>query len=63
MWDYESDQPHTQHTTNPVPFILVSDIHKRLHKRESLEDIAPTILDLMGLEKPDVMSGESLLVK
>ncbi len=63
MWDYEAEQPHTQHTTNPVPFILVSDIHSKLHKRESLEDIAPTILDLMGLEKPAVMSGESLLVK
>jgi 2,3-bisphosphoglycerate-independent phosphoglycerate mutase len=61
MWDYTNNQPHTQHTTNPVPFILVSDIKCKLHKRESLEDIAPTILELMGINKPKVMSGESLI--
>ncbi|MEO6728651.1 MAG: 2,3-bisphosphoglycerate-independent phosphoglycerate mutase [Candidatus Dojkabacteria bacterium] len=62
MWDYENNQPHTQHTTSPVPFILVSDIKCKLDKRESLEDIAPTILDLMGLEKPGVMTGTSLVI-
>jgi 2,3-bisphosphoglycerate-independent phosphoglycerate mutase len=61
MWDYTNSQPHTQHTTNPVPFILISDINCKLHKRESLEDIAPTILDLMGIEKPSIMTGESLI--
>ncbi|MCA9381554.1 2,3-bisphosphoglycerate-independent phosphoglycerate mutase [Candidatus Dojkabacteria bacterium] len=63
MWDYESEQPHTQHTTNPVPFILVTDIKCKLDRKESLEDIAPTILDLMGIEKPEVMKGNTLIVK
>ncbi len=63
MWDYEANQPHTQHTTNPVPFILVSDIDCKLDKKESLEDIAPTVLDLMGLEKPEVMTGTSLIIE
>lgn len=63
MWDYKNNQPHTQHTTNPVPFILVSDINCRLARRESLEDIAPTVLELMGIEKPKVMTGESLVIE
>ncbi len=62
MWDYESGQPHTQHTTNPVPFILVSDIDCKLDRKESLEDIAPTVLDLMGIKKPEIMKGESLII-
>ncbi len=62
MWDYKSNQPHTQHTLNPVPFILVSNISCKLDRRESLEDIAPTILDLMGLQKPEIMTGNSLIV-
>jgi len=63
MWDYENDQPHTQHTTSPVPFIMVTDIKCKLHRRDSLSDIAPTILDLMGIEKPQEMTGESLIIK
>jgi 2,3-bisphosphoglycerate-independent phosphoglycerate mutase len=62
MWDYENDQPHTQHTTSPVPFILVSDINCKLDRRESLSDVAPTILDLMGLDKPEEMTGNSLII-
>ncbi len=62
MWDYKSNQPHTQHTLNPVPFILVSDINCKLDKKESLEDIAPTVLDLMGIDKPEVMTGNSLIL-
>jgi 2,3-bisphosphoglycerate-independent phosphoglycerate mutase len=61
MWDYENNQPHTQHTLNPVPFIVVSDIKCRLHPRESLEDVAPTILELMGIAKPELMTGSSLI--
>jgi 2,3-bisphosphoglycerate-independent phosphoglycerate mutase len=61
MWDYENKQPHTQHTLNPVPLILVSDINTRLKQRESLEDIAPTVLDLMGLKSPDIFTGTSLI--
>lgn len=62
MWDYENNQPHTQHTTANVPFILVSDLNCKLHRRDSLQDIAPTVLDLMGIKKPEVMGGESLIV-
>lgn len=63
MWDYENNQPHTQHTLSPVPFILISDLDCKLDPRESLSDIAPTILDLMGIKKPSVMTGESLIIK
>jgi len=63
MWDYENNQPHTQHTLSKVPFILVSDIPCRLDRRESLEDIAPTVLDLMGITKPQVMTGTSLILR
>lgn len=63
MWDLENNQPHTQHTLSKVPFILVSDLDCKLDRRESLEDIAPTILDLMKIEKPVVMTGNSLILK
>jgi 2,3-bisphosphoglycerate-independent phosphoglycerate mutase len=63
MWDYENNQPHTQHTTSPVPFILISNLECKLHRRDSLSDIAPTILDLMGIKKPAEMTGESLIIK
>lgn len=63
MWDFENNQPHTQHTTAPVPFILVSNLNVKLDPRETLADVAPTILDLMGIKKPAIMSGESLLIQ
>lgn len=62
MWDYENDQPHTQHTSSPVPLILISDIPCRLDRRESLEDVAPTILSLMGIDKPATMTGTTLVI-
>jgi 2,3-bisphosphoglycerate-independent phosphoglycerate mutase len=62
MWDEKNDQPHTQHTTAAVPFILVSDIKCKLDRKESLQDVAPTILDLMGIDKPSTMTGESLII-
>lgn len=52
--------PNTAHTTNPVPIILVDPELKSIHNGV-LADIAPTILDLMGIEKPTVMTGKSLL--
>jgi 2,3-bisphosphoglycerate-independent phosphoglycerate mutase len=52
--------PNTAHTTNPVPIILVDKELKTIHDGV-LGDIAPTILELMGVEKPDVMSQHSLL--
>ena len=52
--------PHTAHTTNPVPVILVEN-EKRTIKSGVLGDIAPTILDLMGVEQPAAMTQKSLL--
>jgi 2,3-bisphosphoglycerate-independent phosphoglycerate mutase len=58
-----SGSPHTAHTTNPVPLVLVDDRFKGASLREGgcLADIAPTILALMGLEQPEEMTGISLL--
>jgi len=53
--------PNTAHTTNPVPFILVDNDYKGKIKDGILGDIAPTILDLMGIEKPKAMTQKSLL--
>ena len=62
--DYETGAPHTAHTTNPVPFILVNaDPAYKLREEGVLADIVPTIIELMGEEKPAEMSGKSLLVK
>ncbi|MBE5900818.1 MAG: 2,3-bisphosphoglycerate-independent phosphoglycerate mutase [Lachnospiraceae bacterium] len=64
MIDYETGKPHTAHTTNPVPFILVNGDEKvTLRQGGCLADIAPTILELMELEQPKEMTGKSLLVK
>ena len=64
MIDYSTGEPHTAHTTNPVPLILVSDNKKiKLKSGGKLADLAPTMLDLMNLEKPEEMTGESLLDK
>ena len=52
--------PNTAHTTNPVPIILVDKDLKEIHDGV-LGDIAPTILNLMGIEKPNVMTCKSLL--
>jgi 2,3-bisphosphoglycerate-independent phosphoglycerate mutase len=52
--------PNTAHTTNPVPIILVDAELKTIHDGV-LGDLAPTILELMGIEKPEVMTGKSLL--
>ena len=52
--------PNTAHTTNPVPIILIDKEIKTIHNGV-LADIAPTILELMGIEKPDVMTQHSLL--
>ncbi|MGB9858392.1 MAG: 2,3-bisphosphoglycerate-independent phosphoglycerate mutase [Moorellaceae bacterium] len=56
-------EPHTAHTSNPVPFILVSEEYRRAHLREgSLEDVAPTVLALLGLKQPEAMTGSNLIV-
>lgn len=54
--------PITSHTTSKVPFILCNENYK-LKKEGSLKDIIPTIIDIYEIKKPDVMTGESLLIK
>ncbi len=62
--DEETGEPFTAHTTNPVPFILVNaDPAYKLREGGCLADIAPTLIELMGMEQPKEMTGESLLVK
>ena len=62
--DYQTGNPFTAHTTNPVPFILVNaDPAYKLREDGVLADIAPTLIELMGLEKPEEMTGTSLLEK
>lgn len=60
MYAADGVSPFTAHTTNPVPFYIVGTNLKLRDGR--LADIAPTILDLMGLEKPREMSGETLIL-
>ena len=64
MIDYKTGEPHTAHTTNPVPLILVTNNKNlKLKSGGKLADLAPTMLDLMNLEKPEEMTGISLLDK
>jgi 2,3-bisphosphoglycerate-independent phosphoglycerate mutase len=62
MIDPGTGGPHTSHTTNPVPVILVSDDAGKYQLRDggSLRDISPTLLGMLGLEKPGLMSGGDL---
>ena len=61
--DYETGAPFTAHTTNPVPFILVNADHSyTLREGGCLADIAPTLIELMGMEQPKEMTGKSLLI-
>jgi 2,3-bisphosphoglycerate-independent phosphoglycerate mutase len=65
MRDEETGQPHTAHTTNPVPFILVDEGLKdgRLRSGGSLRDVAPTVLDLLHIKQPLEMTGKTLIVR
>ena len=63
MIDYKTGDPHTAHTTNPVPLILVTENKDLKIKEGKLADLAPTMLDILGIEKPGEMTGESILVK
>lgn len=64
MIDIVTGQPHTAHTTNPVPFVLILDEGKEHKLREGgvLADVAPTILDLMNIPVPKAMTGKSLMI-
>lgn len=62
--DPQTKEPWTAHTTNPVPFILINaEPGMSLKEGGRLCDIVPTLIDLMGLEKPAAMTGESLLIR
>ena len=62
--DYKTGEPFTAHTTNPVPFLLVNAAPAySLREGGCLADIAPTLIELMGMEQPAEMTGKSLLVK
>ena len=62
--DYETGEPFTAHTTNPVPFILVNyDSDYALREGGVLADIIPTLIEMMGMEQPKEMTGKSLLIK
>lgn len=65
MIDPATGGPHTAHTTNPVPFIVISDNRQRfsLKSHGSLRDISPTILGMLGLDEPKEMTGQDLWVR
>ena len=60
MSDSATGQPHTAHTTDPVPFIVVGE-KVRLRSGGMLADVAPTVLQLLGIEQPVEMTGKSLI--
>ncbi len=61
--DYATGEPFTAHTTNPVPFILVNyDKDYTLAEGGCLADLVPTMIEMMGMEKPAEMTGKSLLI-
>ena len=63
MIDEKTGEPYTAHTTNPVPFILVSEEKHKLREGGCLADVAPTLLELMGIPQPKEMTGKRLLEK
>ncbi|MCL4499523.1 MAG: 2,3-bisphosphoglycerate-independent phosphoglycerate mutase [Chloroflexi bacterium] len=63
MLDFETGQPHTAHTTDPVPFIAVCPDKPGLRDGGILSDIGPTILGVMGIEQPEEMTGKNLFLR
>jgi 2,3-bisphosphoglycerate-independent phosphoglycerate mutase len=63
MVDFETGEPHTAHTSNPVPVWLFNAPEECSIKSGILADLAPSILDLMGIPQPPEMTGESLIVR
>lgn len=63
MEDKDTGQAHTAHTTEPVPFVYVGKRNLKVREGGVLADVAPTMLYLMGLDKPQEMTGTSILVE
>jgi 2,3-bisphosphoglycerate-independent phosphoglycerate mutase len=61
MVDPETGGPHTAHTLNLVPVVMVGGPEGATLKNGRLSDLAPTVLALMGLEQPEEMTGQSLI--
>ncbi len=62
MVHYDTSTPHTAHTTNPVPFVIVDPAFNGSLRSGALCDVAPTLLGMMGIPKPEEMTGEDLRV-
>ncbi len=62
MLDPETDEPHTQHTLMPAPFLVVDEARWTLAPGGGLADVAPSVLRLMGLPPVAAMTGQSLLL-
>ena len=63
MINPNTGEPHTQHTEYPVPFLLMGEGPVRLSTGRGLADVAPTVLELLGIPQPPVMTGRSLIRK
>jgi 2,3-bisphosphoglycerate-independent phosphoglycerate mutase len=63
MINPNTGEPHTQHTEYPVPFLIMGEGPVRLSTGRGLADIAPTVLELLGIPQPRVMTGRSLVLK
>ena len=61
MVDADTGKPHTQHSTHPVPCLVIDHQVKSLREGGNLSAIAPTVLDLMGIPQPDDMQGISVI--
>ena len=65
MVDPATGGPYTAHTSSPVPFMLISNTLKdaKLRNDGKLADLTPTILDILNIDKPEEMTGKSLIIK
>ena len=63
MINPNTGEAHTQHTEYPVPFLIMGEGPVRLSTGRGLADIAPTVLELLGIPQPPVMTGRSLILK
>ena len=61
MWDYDNASAHTAHTTNLVPLVLINGNAGTELANGRLADIAPSLLCMLGIEQPHLMTGKSLL--